>query len=153
MIIDKQSSFRWLTFYSQRDGRLSPRRLALALALSVLACCASILLNLAVIVRMLAAGAMVQALCWRDFRSVLGMVCAAQRPLAAGKSRQTSHDVGNGAGAVTLPVFVNRLLCGGLFVAEYPETVVYPALGPHPALFIGLMIAIAVLCSPAGASS
>lgn len=57
------------------------------------------------------------------------MVCAAQRPLAAGKSRQTSHDVGNGAGAGYAAGLVNRL-CGGLSVAEYPETVVYPALWP-----------------------
>lgn len=51
--------------YSQRDGRLSWRRLAPALALIGLACCASILLNLARDCPMLAAGAMVQALCWR----------------------------------------------------------------------------------------
>lgn len=52
--------------YSQRDGRLSPATFsAPRWRLSVLACCASILLNLAVDCPMLAAGAMVQALCWR----------------------------------------------------------------------------------------
>lgn len=91
--------------YSQRDGRLSWLRLAPALALWFRHC----------------AGA--------DFRSVLGMVCAAQRPLAAGKSRQTSHDVGNGAGAGYAAGLVNRL-CGNLSVAEYPEPDVYPALWP-----------------------
>lgn len=114
--------------YSQRDGRLSWRRLAPALALIGFGL---LCVNIAELSQGLSdvsgwrygSGivlALISVACWAWY---------AQRPLAAGKSRQTSHDVGNGAGAGYAAGLVNRL-CGGLSVAEYPESVVYPALWP-----------------------
>ncbi|STF84525.1 membrane protein YtfF [Escherichia coli] len=55
--------------------------------------------------------ALVSVVCW-------GMVCPAQRPLAAGKSRQTSDDVGDGAGAGHAAGFSHRL-SRRLLLAEY----------------------------------
>ncbi len=53
-----------------------------------------------------------------SFRHCSGMVCPAQRPLAAGKSRQTSDDVGDGAGAGHAAGFSHRL-SRRLLLAEY----------------------------------
>ncbi len=78
------------------------------------------------------------------------MVCPAQRPLAAGKSRQTSDDVATAQALVTLPVSLI-----GYLVACYWLNIQTPdsslPFGPRPLVFISLMVAIAVLCSWVGA--
>lgn len=78
------------------------------------------------------------------------MVCPAQRPLAAGKSRQTSDDVGDGAGAGHAAGFSHRL-SRRLLLAEYTNAGLLLTFGPRPLVFISLMVAIAVLCSWVGA--
>ncbi len=79
------------------------------------------------------------------------MVCPAQRPLAAGKSRQTSDDVGDGAGAGHAAGFSHRL-SRRLLLAEYTNAgLLLTFLAPRPLVFISLMVAIAVLCSWVGA--
>lgn len=78
------------------------------------------------------------------------MVCPAQRPLAAGKSRQTSDDVGDGAGAGHAAGFSHRL-SRRLLLAEYTNAGLLLTFWPRPLVFISLMVAIAVLCSWVGA--
>lgn len=78
------------------------------------------------------------------------MVCPAQRPLAAGKSRQTSDDVGDGAGAGHAAGFSHRL-SRRLLLAEYTNAGLLLTFLARPLVFISLMVAIAVLCSWVGA--
>ncbi len=67
-----------------------------------------------------------------SFRGLLGMVCPAQRPLAAGKSRQTSDDVGDGAGAGHAAGFSHRL-SRRLLLAEYANAGLLLTLWPPSA--------------------
>ncbi|STG52310.1 membrane protein YtfF [Escherichia coli] len=67
-----------------------------------------------------------------SFRGLLGMVCPAQRPLAAGKSRQTSDDVGDGAGAGHAAGFAYRL-SRRLLLAEYANAGLLPTFWPPSA--------------------
>ncbi|STK56803.1 membrane protein YtfF [Escherichia coli] len=69
--------------------------------------------------------ALVSVVCW-------GVVCPAQRPLAAGKSRQTSDDVGNSAGAGHTAGFTYRL-SRRLLLAEYANAGLLPTLWPPSA--------------------
>lgn len=76
------------------------------------------------------------------------MPCAT--PAGCGKSRQTSDDVGDGAGAGHAAGFSHRL-SRRLLLAEYANAGLLLTLWPRPLVFISLMVAIAVLCSWVGA--
>lgn len=76
------------------------------------------------------------------------MPCAT--PVGCGKPRQTSDDVGDGAGAGHAAGFAHRL-SRRLLLAEYANAGLLPTFWPRPLVFISLMIAIAVLCSWVGA--
>ena len=93
--------------YSQRDGKLAWGKLAPALI------CIGIGLA-SVNIAELNHG--LPDFDWARYTS--GIVCPAQRPLAAGKSRQTSDDVGDGAGAGHAAGFSHRL-SRRLLLAEY----------------------------------
>lgn len=76
------------------------------------------------------------------------MPCAT--PAGCGKSRQTSDDVGDGAGAGHAAGFSHRL-SRRLLLAEYTNAGLLLTFWPRPLVFISLMVAIAVLCSWVGA--
>ena len=100
--------------YSQRDGKLAWGKLAPALI------CIGIGLA-SVNIAELNHG--LPDFDWARYTSgivlaLVSVVCPAQRPLAAGKSRQTSDDVGDGAGAGHAAGFSHRL-SRRLLLAEY----------------------------------
>lgn len=77
------------------------------------------------------------------------MVCAAQRPLAAENPDKHPMMWATAQALVTLPVSLIGYAAVCLWLSIQKPLFTLP-FGPHPALFIGLMIAIAVLCSPGG---
>ncbi len=74
------------------------------------------------------------------------MVCAAQRPLAAENPDKHPMMWATAQALVTLPVSLIGYAAVCLWLSIQKPLFTLP-FGPHPALFIGLMIAIAVLCS------
>ncbi len=78
------------------------------------------------------------------------MVCAAQRPLAAENPDKHPMMWATAQALVTLPVSLIGYAATCLWLSIQNPMFTLP-FGPHPALFIGLMIAIAVLCSWVGA--
>lgn len=114
--------------YSQRDGKLAWGKLAPALVcIGIgLAC-----VNIAELNHGL------PDFDWARYISgivlaLVSVVCPTQRPLAAGKSRQTSDDVGNGAGAGHAAGFSHRL-SRRLLLAEYANAGLLPTFWPPSA--------------------
>jgi drug/metabolite transporter (DMT)-like permease len=135
--------------YSHRDGKLAWSKMVPALVCIAAGLCVNIA-ELRHGLTDFTCGVTALASAGVDFRGVLGVVCPAQCPLAAGNPDKHPMMWATAQALVTLPVSLVGYVgaCAWLGVQQ-PEFAL--PFGPRPWVFVGLMVAIAVLCSWVGA--